>query len=95
MHGIGRPPVKLTFDGHSDLPLWTTDGRRLVYASNASPMRLLSGLVERDQQRHAATRISVWGLLPSSRLVGGWTRVDRGVEFLLPHQLGHSQDSTR
>ena len=38
----GRPPVKLTFDGHSDLPLWTTDGRRLVYASNASPMRLLS-----------------------------------------------------
>lgn len=38
----GRPPVKLTFDDNSDLPLWTPDGRRLVYASNASPTRLLS-----------------------------------------------------
>jgi Tol biopolymer transport system component len=38
----GRPPVKLTFDGSSDLPLWTPDGRRLVYASNGLPMRLLS-----------------------------------------------------
>ena len=38
----GRPPVKLTFDGSSDIPLWTPDGQRLVYASNASPTRLLS-----------------------------------------------------
>jgi eukaryotic-like serine/threonine-protein kinase len=38
----GRPPVKLTFDASSDIPLWAPDGRRLVYASNASPTRLLS-----------------------------------------------------
>jgi serine/threonine protein kinase len=38
----GRPPVKLTFDGQNDLPLWTPDGRRVVYASGASPTRLLS-----------------------------------------------------
>ena len=38
----GRPPVKLTFDGSSDNPLWTPDGQRLVYSSNASPTRLLS-----------------------------------------------------
>jgi dipeptidyl aminopeptidase/acylaminoacyl peptidase len=38
----GRPPVKLTFDGSSDIPLWTPDGQRLVYASNASPTRLVS-----------------------------------------------------
>lgn len=38
----GRPSVKLTFDGSSDIPLWSPDGRRLVYASNASPTRLLS-----------------------------------------------------
>ena len=36
----GKPPVKLTFDGRSDIPLWTRDGRRVVYASNASPTGL-------------------------------------------------------
>ena len=38
----GRPPLKLSFDGSSDIPLWAADGARLVYASNASPTRLLS-----------------------------------------------------
>ena len=38
----GRPPLKLSFDGSSDIPLWAPGGRRLVYASNASPTGLLS-----------------------------------------------------
>ena len=29
----GRPPIKLTFDGAHFTPLWTLDGRRLVYES--------------------------------------------------------------
>jgi serine/threonine protein kinase len=28
----GKPPVRLTFDGGNDVPLWTPDGRRLVFA---------------------------------------------------------------
>ena len=35
----GRPPIKLTFDGDHYSPLWTPDGRRLVYeAGSSSPL---------------------------------------------------------
>jgi Tol biopolymer transport system component len=32
----GRPPIKLTFDGTSFAPLWTSDGHRLIYESPLS-----------------------------------------------------------
>ena len=38
----GRPPIKLTFDGGNDMPLWTPDGQRVIYARTAPPLRLLS-----------------------------------------------------
>ena len=39
----GKPPVKLTFNASNDLPLWTRDGKRLLYAHNAPPpQRLMS-----------------------------------------------------
>ena len=40
----GRPPIRLTFDGANDMPLWTGDGQRLIYSKTAPPMRLLSVL---------------------------------------------------
>ena len=38
----GRPPIKLTFDGGNDMPFWTPDGQRLVYAGKVPRMGLLS-----------------------------------------------------
>ena len=38
----GKPPVRLTSDGGHELPMWTPDGRRLVYATNDRPVGLLS-----------------------------------------------------
>ena len=35
-----KPPIRLTFDGSNEFPLWTPDGRRLVYAREAPPMGL-------------------------------------------------------
>ena len=50
----GKPPLRLTTDSSNDLPLWTPDGQRLLFASSASPMRLLSvpadGSAEAPQQ---------------------------------------------
>ena len=37
----GRPPIKVTFDGDHFAPLWTPDGRRLVY-ENSTPAGLKS-----------------------------------------------------
>jgi Tol biopolymer transport system component len=37
----GRPPIKLTFNGGNISPLWTPDGRRVVYES-ATPVGILS-----------------------------------------------------
>jgi len=37
----GKPPVKLTFDGRNDYPLWSPDGRRIVYSA-LSPPHLVS-----------------------------------------------------
>jgi Tol biopolymer transport system component len=52
----GRPPIKLTSGASKDLPLWTPDGKRLVFASNAPPRGLLS--VPADGGREAAQRMS-------------------------------------
>jgi eukaryotic-like serine/threonine-protein kinase len=38
----GKPPVRLTFDGSNDVPLWTPDGQRVIYARDSPPMRLWS-----------------------------------------------------
>src|SRR4030095_9042109 len=39
----GKPPVRLTFNANNDLPLWTSDGKRLIYAHNyPPPQRLMS-----------------------------------------------------
>jgi Tol biopolymer transport system component len=38
----GRPPIKLTFDGNHFAPLWTPDGRRLIYESSGDPSQLRS-----------------------------------------------------
>jgi Tol biopolymer transport system component len=38
----GRPPIKITFDGQHYAPLWTPDGKRLVYETSApAPLRSL------------------------------------------------------
>ena len=38
----GRPPIKITFDGSHYAPLWTPDGRRLVFETSApAPLRAL------------------------------------------------------
>ena len=37
----GRPPIKITFDGQHFAPLWTPDGRRLVYETTSVPLRSL------------------------------------------------------
>jgi Tol biopolymer transport system component len=37
----GRPPIKITFDGQHYAPLWTPDGRRLVYETTSVPLRSL------------------------------------------------------
>jgi len=33
------PPVKLTFDAHNVLPVWTRDGRQIVFQSSRSTER--------------------------------------------------------
>ena len=33
-HTDGRPPIKLTFDGSVTQPLWTPDGRWILYVDN-------------------------------------------------------------
>ena len=33
-HADGRPPIKLTFDGNQSAPIWTPDGRRILYKDN-------------------------------------------------------------
>ena len=33
----GRPPIKLTFDGGNDMPLWTRDGQRVIYSRGGAP----------------------------------------------------------
>jgi Tol biopolymer transport system component len=38
----GHPPIKLTFDGNHFSPLWTPDGRRIVYEAAPPPTALLS-----------------------------------------------------
>jgi serine/threonine protein kinase/Tol biopolymer transport system component len=38
----GHPPIKLTFDGNHFAPLWTPDGRRIVYEASPPPTPLLS-----------------------------------------------------
>jgi Tol biopolymer transport system component len=55
----GRPPIKLTADGEGDLPLWTRDGSRLVYASNTQPQGLVS--VPADSQGGTPERVSPMG----------------------------------
>jgi len=55
----GRPPIKLTSDGNGDLPLWTRDGSRLIYASNTHPQGLVS--IPADTQGGAPERVSPVG----------------------------------
>ena len=50
----GRPPIRLTFDGGNDMPLWTRDGQRLIYSSGAPAMGLLSVLPFRAQRLNAS-----------------------------------------
>jgi serine/threonine-protein kinase len=49
-HLDGKPPVKLTSAGSNDIPLWTPDGSRLLFASNDVPMRLMSVPSDRTGQ---------------------------------------------
>jgi hypothetical protein len=50
----GRPPIKLTFDGTSFAPLWTRDGRRLIFESPSSLRSIASD--GSDQRSLAASR---------------------------------------
>jgi len=38
----GRPPIRLTSGGGNDMPLWTPDGKRIVYARGIPSYRLVS-----------------------------------------------------
>ena len=72
----GRPPIKLTFDGTSFAPLWTRDGRRLIFESPSSLRSIAADGTERASQ-------------PASRNghyhAHGWAREGRelvGVEIM-------------
>ena len=46
----GRPPIKLTFEGTSFSPLWTRDGRRLIFESPGSLKSIAADGTDRDPQ---------------------------------------------
>jgi eukaryotic-like serine/threonine-protein kinase len=68
----GRPPIKLTFDGNHYSPLWTPDGRHLVYEA-ASPSPLLS--LPADGSGGAAQEVSP----PGHFHPHGWSQDGREI----------------
>ena len=64
----GKPPIRLTSDGGHEFPMWTPDGRRLVYATNDRALGLLS--VSADITGEAPEPLSPKGYY---RPYGWWT----------------------
>jgi len=63
---------RLTTDGLSDLPIWTPDGRRLVYSSNADLWRIAADGSERPESLYVAN---------GGRIAGSVTPDGRSVLF--------------
>ena len=73
----GRPPIKLTSDASKDTPLWTPDGKQLVFSSNVPPHHLLS--VQADGSGKAPRRVSPDGHYHAH----GWSRDGRDLIAVL------------
>jgi eukaryotic-like serine/threonine-protein kinase len=75
---VGRPPIKLTFDGTSFAPLWTADGRRLIYESPS----LLNSIASDGSERASRPASSNGHYHPH-----GWSPDGKGlivVQFIGP-----------
>ena len=85
----GRPPIKLTSNGGNDMPLWSADGQRIIYAT-LQPTRMLS--VHADDRCRAGACFA-GRPLSSARLVAGWARSDRRSQHQPVDGVGHREDS--
>ena len=85
----GRPPIKLTFGGGAETPLWTRDGRRLVYETTGASVLAMSGSQKTEAITGSILAIPSDGSVsvPDLILAGGhfhphaWS--DNGRELLL------------